>query len=205
MKHNHNPFTKEYAEGYKRSHLKEVDFDYKKDYVEYLIIDSMYQDYDMLDVGCGTGGYWRLLKNSKSIHGIDYSPAMIEAGNELKNLYDFKNTSFSCEDFEKYIPDKKFDVIKMLNWGGYRPYSLEIIKKTYEALKEGGMAVFPIRMPDNFRDKIRMFLGKEKIKLSEKQFKKYLSNFKNFDVLFSMKIQRHGSTAIFFVKKTDTK
>jgi ubiquinone/menaquinone biosynthesis C-methylase UbiE len=188
----------EYVDSYKESHLKPVSGEYRIDYISLLIIDWLYRGYSLLDVGCGTAGYFRLLKNYKSLHGLDYSNKMLKAADELSGLYNLKNIKWTCSSFGDFITSDKFDVVRLGVYGTYEPITKDIINKVYGLLNKGGMAVFSIHPPKNYKERIKILLKKEKIKISNKSFTKYL--LKNSKFKICMEIKR-GRQFIFFCKK----
>lgn len=67
-----------------------------------ILADGFMKDYNLLDIGCGTAGYFRLLKNYQSIMGLDYSQKMIKAAERLMSEWGLRDISFWNDSFEKF-------------------------------------------------------------------------------------------------------
>jgi len=107
---------------------------------------------DILEIGCGTGNYTRLLKNrfpDAYITAVDISPGMIEVAKEK-----FKNgrVRFYIEDGENLNIDKTFNLItssSVFQWFDNPKSSFE---KYSRMLTKNGTFVFSAFGPDTFKE-----------------------------------------------------
>ncbi len=142
---------------------------------------------NILDIGCGTGNYTRLLRNKfphAQIKALDISQNMVEIA---KAKFDYEKIEFIVADAEKAENSGRFDLISSnvsFQW-------FEDLRKALfqykELLKEKGVVLFSIFGPDTFvelnsslaelyGDNVciasRNFIGKDKIvKILERIFK----------------------------------
>ncbi len=136
-----------YAELYAASHAnKEGGFDYKLGYAALLLLDQLLPEgYSLLDVGCGTGGYHRMLKRYGRIVGLDFSPEMIKKAEELKARFGLANIDYRTVRFEDFQDTACFDGLSLIGvFGWYTPWKGKeamLIKAAF-CLVEGGIAVF---------------------------------------------------------------
>ena len=146
-----DPGSKEYADHYVSTHVDESDeFTYKTGYLEFLLIDVLFEQYTMLDVGCGTGGYYRLLRNYRHITGLDFSPHMINAATQLKTDQGIERVDFVCGRFDDFDPGKKrYDVVRCTVVGWYEPWSMASLERVHGLLNEHGVAIFCAIPPDS--------------------------------------------------------
>lgn len=132
----------EYAEEYAASHRVPPGLNYKRSYLHLVMIDALLSDYVLFDVGCGTGGYFRLLRNYRKIIGLDFSKAMIDKARDLAKELRLERVDFVCRKFEDYDPPKSFDAMNLAGAiGWYVPWMGKghILKKTHAMLKPGGL------------------------------------------------------------------
>lgn len=134
-----------YADIYASSHAVEKDSpQYRLRYAWYLLIDgALPAGYSLLDVGCGTGGYHRLLKRHGYIVGLDFSQEMVQVANALKLANDLKNIEYVTGKFEDYRSTTRFDVLSLVGvFGWYVPWRgrADILRRTADLLKPGGLA-----------------------------------------------------------------
>src|SRR5713226_7893653 len=146
-----DPGSKQYADHYIATHLSIPDFwAYKNGYLDIVVVDSLFREYTMLDVGCGTGGYYQLLKNYKHITGWDFSHYMIEAALKLKTDLSLCNVDFVCARFEEFESNQKFDIVRVPGvFGTYMPWTLQALSKVCGLLNDGGVAVVSIFPPNS--------------------------------------------------------
>jgi len=112
----------------------------------------------ILEIGCGTGIYTRLLHDrygDAEITAVDISEKMVEIAREKLTG---KNISFMIADGEQITPDGKLDLITSnasFQW-------FENIEETLElftgALADGGMLCFSMYGPETFKE-FREVLG----------------------------------------------
>lgn len=128
-----------YVGHYKKSHT--YDMDYKISYVEYSIINNIFdKPFTALITGCGTAGYLSLLSNAKKVTGIDLSQKMIDAAREInkdKNL----NLEFIKDDVRTFPSHGKdsYDFIEVGMLGSYIPFDIKLIQKYFDMLEAGGV------------------------------------------------------------------
>jgi SAM-dependent methyltransferase len=150
-----------YAENYAISHRGRPTFDYRCGYICSVLIDALLTDYILLEVGCGTGGYFRLLRNYKKIIGLDFSKAMIDQGRELANELGLKRIEFVHEKFENYDAPELIDAINLAGViGWYVPWvgNEHLLYKARVMLRPCGLAVFSFVKPRNWPQSIKAIL-----------------------------------------------
>lgn len=145
-----DPGSKEYADHYVSTHVDESDkFVYKTGYLDVLLIDALLEQYTMLDVGCGTGGYYRLLRNYRAITGLDFSPYMVNAATQLIADQNVENVDFLCGRFEDFdFGQKRYDVVRCIVVGWYEPWNMASLQKAHSLLNQNGVAIFCVIPPD---------------------------------------------------------
>jgi ubiquinone/menaquinone biosynthesis C-methylase UbiE len=94
--------------------------------------------HDALEIGCGTGGFARLLaKRSQNVLALDLSPEMIRIAREGSN--EFPNIEFELADVrERVFPVESFDCIATIATLHHLPIR-EILMKMKAALRPGGV------------------------------------------------------------------
>jgi len=94
----------------------------------------------ILEIGCGTGEFSRLLAGrAEEVLAIDLSPQMIRLAQESSKLY--PNIDFARGDVMTYhLPDDQFDCIATLTTIHHLPTET-IMKRIKKALKPGGIFV----------------------------------------------------------------
>ncbi|MFA6171575.1 MAG: methyltransferase domain-containing protein [Patescibacteria group bacterium] len=192
--------TPEYVAGYKDTHLKPINFDYKLGYLFFLITDTLLDNYRLLDIGCGTAGYYRLAKNLKELVGLDYSKRMIATANELNALNKPYKSEFINSTFDQYNAVKKFDAILDNVSGNYLPHSVVRLKKIAEALNNNGLCVFHIQPPAGLKERLGILIkNRASYKITEKKF---LSMVKENGCLTTIFSYKKRDRITFFLKKS---
>jgi len=194
--------SKEYAEHYVASHRNISDeFAYHLGYADLLLIDSLLSDYVMLDVGCGTGGYYRLARRYNRIDGIDFSAPMIDAAKKLKIEMGFKNVEFTCDTFESFTASEKYDVIRMPGiYGWYLPWHgrTDVLNKVSSLLQGGGIAVLSYVAADTLTRLIKSSVFPSRtVAIRQNKFLAMLEA-AGLDVLFRLEMPH---TTLVFVQK----
>lgn len=106
----------------------------------------------ILEIGCGTGNYTRLLRakfKKAKIKAIDISARMVEVAKEKLNN---KQIEFIVEDAETMPPEEKADLITSnacFQWFNNLEKALE---RYCESLNKNGIISFSIFGPDTFRE-----------------------------------------------------
>lgn len=149
--------TVAYADLYAKSHTV-VDINYVLGYADLPIIDQI-PGYSMLDVGCGTGGYYQLLKNHARIIGLDFSEPMIQRAEILTKALGIERVEFVHTLFENFTTTDKFDVIRIPGvYGFYLPWTFPVMLKVKSLLNDNGLAVLgaitPKTLPQRFKKAI---------------------------------------------------
>jgi len=105
-----------------------------------------------LDIGCGTGGFARLLAGrSERVLALDFSPMMIQVAREKSAA--FPNIAFQLADAVTYdLPDDTFDCIASIATFHHLPME-EMFQKIRRALKPGGMlTILDLYQPQGLGD-----------------------------------------------------
>ena len=97
---------------------------------------------DILDFGCGWGGFLRNIKNYKSLSGVELRKECI---NFIKNNIKKINISDNINSF-----DKKFDIITMFHVLEHIPYQTEILKVLKSKLKNKGKIIIEVPHAEDF-------------------------------------------------------
>jgi SAM-dependent methyltransferase len=94
-----------------------------------------------LDIGCGTGGFSRLLaQRSQHVLALDLSPQMIRIAQERSTR--FSNIEYQTADVLKYeLPTAHFDCIVSIATLHHLPLE-EMLSRMKDALKVGGTLLF---------------------------------------------------------------
>ena len=97
---------------------------------------------DILDFGCGWGGFLRNIKNYKSLSGVELRKECI---NFIKNKIKKINISDNINFF-----DKKFDIITMFHVLEHIPYQVETLKVLRSKLKNEGKIIIEVPSAQDF-------------------------------------------------------
>lgn len=151
-----------------------------------IILDNakVFEDIDVLDVGCGTGVLfpYYLQRNVKSITAVDLSPEMVKIAKTK-----FPQADVICGDAENITFDRQFDVIMIYNAFPHFPNPDELIENLSKALKAGGRICIAHGMSKKELDEIHMkSAGKVSNILPEcDELAKILSPYFNVDIKIS--------------------
>ncbi len=185
----------EWVAYYTKSHLS-AGFDYRESHLPYLVIDGLLEKYNLLEIGCGTAGYLKLLKNLDHFTGIDWSEKMVNVARKLNPEHEF--TAVLFEDFQS---QKTFDVIIDFVTGMYDRPSQKNIDKIFSLLNKNGIAVISVRahritLKERIGDVIRR---RKNLKISEREMQRICEK---WNKLFSIS-KRSGSLdiEIYFLQK----
>lgn len=120
--------------------LADEDWDHNEHYHRYLLSRIPEQCRHILEIGCGTGKFTRLLAGrAEKVLALDLSPEMIRLARERSQLY--QNIEFVRADVITYpLPDNQFDCIASLTTLHHLPFE-DILKKIAKALKPGGIFI----------------------------------------------------------------
>jgi 2-polyprenyl-3-methyl-5-hydroxy-6-metoxy-1,4-benzoquinol methylase len=193
--------NKAYADHYKTFHRKfKNTSSYPINFLYLLILDKIFlKKYNLLDVGCGSGIFYRLLNNYKSILGLDFSKTMIELA-EKKNSK--RNIRFENTYYEKFHSNSKYDAISLVGvYGHYISWlnSFDVIKKSHELLNKNGILIISYSPPTNLFELLKTILFPNKTKCIKKdKIVKIFSNYRFLPIFFS---SGNNMSWIFFKKK----
>ena len=97
---------------------------------------------DILDFGCGWGGFLRNIKNYKSLSGVELRKECINfIINNIKKI----DISDNVNSF-----DKKFDIITMFHVLEHIPYQIETLKVLKSKLKNRGKIIIEVPHAEDF-------------------------------------------------------
>ena len=196
----------EYSESYFKLH-KDTDpsnFNYRLSYGYWFLVDSLMQNYSLLDVGCGTGGFYRLLSHHKSILGIDIMPEMIQQAHSLNEISKVANSSFQCVDFKNLEVSQKFDIISLSGVYGWYVSWLKsewALQKAVSLLKNGGLLVVSHVSPTTVFEYLKyLFLRSKTIVIPEDRIV-IMAKRSNLKLVLSLK--NDGSPSRYLIFKKD--
>jgi ubiquinone/menaquinone biosynthesis C-methylase UbiE len=120
--------------------LSDEDWNHNAHYHGYLISRIPEQCRQILEIGCGTGEFSRLLAGrAEKVLAIDLSTQMIHLAREYSKPY--PNIEYVSGDVMTYqLPDNQFDCIATLTTIHHLPIE-PILRKIRKALKPGGVFV----------------------------------------------------------------
>lgn len=192
-----------YAEVYAKHHRETGDtLDYKAWNIDLLALDALLTDYRLLDVGCATGGYLRLIKNHAHVVGIDFAETTVTKARELCAEFGIRRVEFVVSLFETYPADQLFDAVRLRGtFGAYQPWatSLGAIDKTRDILKDGGIAIASHYRPRHFIHALKAALiPKRTLAITPRRFRKMWES-RGFAQVFSIEMPH---AMITFFRKT---
>ena len=97
---------------------------------------------DILDFGCGWGGFLRNIRNYKSLSGVELRKECI---NFIKNNIKKIDISDNINSF-----DKKFDIITMFHVLEHIPYQIKTLKLLKSKLKNKGKIIIEVPHAEDF-------------------------------------------------------
>jgi len=104
--------------------------------------DKILKGKDIIDFGCGWGGFLEQVKNYKSLSGVELRKECI------KHIYkNIKKINIS-NDINSF--DKKFDVITMFHVLEHMPYQIETLKILKSKLKNKGKIIIEVPHAEDF-------------------------------------------------------
>jgi len=107
---------------------------------------------NILDFGCGWGGFLRNIKNYKSLSGVELRQ---ECLNYVKNNFKKLNISDNVNSFKH-----KFDIITMFHVLEHIPYQIETLKVLKSKLKNNGKIIIEVPHAEDFlilQDELKEF------------------------------------------------
>lgn len=112
------------------------------DYRRAVQFEKNLKNKDILDFGCGWGGFLRNLKNYKSLSGIELRKECI---NYLRKNVKKIDISDNINSF-----DKKFDIITMFHVLEHIPYQIKTLKLLKSKLKNKGKIIIEVPHAEDF-------------------------------------------------------
>jgi 2-polyprenyl-3-methyl-5-hydroxy-6-metoxy-1,4-benzoquinol methylase len=111
-----------------------------------------FKNKNILDFGCGWGGFLRNIKNYKSLSGIELRKDCIK---HIKTNIPRITVSDNLETF-----DRKFDLITMFHVLEHMPYQVDILKVLKSKLKNKGKIILEVPHAEDFlilQDELKEF------------------------------------------------
>jgi SAM-dependent methyltransferase len=166
----------EYVRGYHDSHVKPETVEYRLSYLPMIALDGLLRDYSILDIGCGTAGYYRLARNVRAITGVDYSQRMLDSALELAKRYGYAGkVRFIKASFDEFEGKETYDAIRAGVYGSYEPINAALLARLHAMLNPGGFLVVGVSPPRGWRQKLRDSLNLPVNKMSEAKFERLAS------------------------------
>ena len=104
--------------------------------------EKILKNKDILDFGCGWGGFLRNIKNYKSISGVELRKECVNyIKNNIKKINISNNINFV---------DRKFDIITMFHVLEHIPYQVETLKLLKSKLKNKGKIIIEVPSAQDF-------------------------------------------------------
>lgn len=122
------------------------------DYRRVKQFENMIKNKDILDFGCGWGGFLRNLKNYKSLNGVELRKENI---NFIRRNIKKINISNNINSFEK-----NFDIITMFHVLEHIPFQIETLKILKSKLKRKGKIIIEVPHAEDFlilQDELKEF------------------------------------------------
>lgn len=176
-----NPVTgkqagRAYAEAYAAAHQNISDFELRLWNSDLLVIDSLLSNYAMLDVGCGTGGDLRILRNHRRVLAVDFSEHMIEEAERLAPQLGLARIEFRAALFQNLVENETFDVVRIRGTVGcYEPWpgNEGAIDKVKRLLVPNGIAIASYYRPPNLIHSIKSVIApRQTLAITERRFRR---------------------------------
>ncbi|MFL6713144.1 MAG: class I SAM-dependent methyltransferase [Sulfurifustis sp.] len=165
-----------YAQKYALTH-ETISPDYVFGYLDIPILDRLFENYSLLDVGCGTAGYYQLLKNYRRIVGVDPSVEMLVEAEKFRSRFGWRNVEFVNSRFEDVDIKEQFDIVRIPGiYGFYASWSIDAMHKVRALLKPSGIAILGAVVPRSIYRRVRkLVLGPLSKTIFESSFHKLLA------------------------------
>lgn len=173
----------QYTNRYLSGHSAPIDhFEYRLGYWHLLLVDRIFQsDYSLLDVGCGTAGYHKLLSNCGQVTGLDRSKTMIKAANQLSKKSESKcKSTFIQSNFDTWGTTEKYDVVDLSGtFGWYESWhdKEHIIDKGLSLLNKSGILIVSFVPPKTIFQAIKaMFFPSRTVIIKRQKMVRMIRN-----------------------------
>lgn len=91
----------------------------------------------VLDVGCFTGGFLTLMeKKGADVNGLELQDEAVEIANK-----ELGGRVFKADVTTYTFPQKKYDIISLLGLIEHVPYPMDLLNRSYQLLKKGGILI----------------------------------------------------------------
>lgn len=149
-------------------------FQYCSGYWQLLLVDQIFQsNYSLLDVGCGTAGYHKLLSKCGKITGIDKSKTMINAAKKLSRSDSKQKSTFIHSNFDTWDTRDHYDVVDLSGtFGWYEPWhdKERIIEKGLNLINNSGILIVSFTPPKTILQAIKaMFFPSRTVVIKRKK------------------------------------
>lgn len=184
-----------YAEAYAASHRAAGDsFEARLAVEDLILLDGLLRDYRLLDVGCGTGGHLRFLKNHKFVTGLDFSAPTIDQARELQAELGIDHVDFVVAKFENFAAElEAYDAVRLRGtFGAYQPWpaSTEAIAATRRLLRPGGIAIASYFPPPGIAHWMKsLIFPKKTLAIAPGEFARMWTA-RGFDFMFDIRLGR---------------
>ena len=158
---------------------------------------------DVLDFGCGLGGFLRNLSGAKSLNGVELRKECIEY---IKKNISRININDNINSFKQ-----KFDIITLFHVLEHIPYQIEILKLLKSKLKKNGKIIIEVPHAEDFlilQDELKefrdfTFWSEHLILHTSKSLKKVLSKagFKKINIQFYQRYNFRNHLGWFLKRK----
>ena len=127
----------------KKSIIKKLNTSINEDdYRRVTQLEKNLKNKDILDFGCGWGGFLRNVKNYKSLSGVELRKECIH---HIKNYIKKIEISDNINSF-----DRKFDIITMFHVLEHVPYQIQTLKILKSKLKNKGKIIIEVPHAEDF-------------------------------------------------------
>jgi SAM-dependent methyltransferase len=173
------------------------------------MVDICKTEHSVLYIACGTSGYMRLFNNIKRFVGVDFSKKMILASKRESKKYEI-SSEFHCSTFENFQTEEKFDVVWMGPYGHYVPFTLEVLIKARDYLRENGFVLYSTPDPmykgryGKFKEFVKCMLYKKTFKYDRVKNIESMMQKANLDKILKLRMKTTEGYSIFWIGKKTT-
>jgi SAM-dependent methyltransferase len=117
------------------------------------ICDRFGRDIDVLDLGCGTGRYFRAVRHARTLTGVDASPAMLAEARAPVAAADISVASIDLVQADIVTYDggaARFDLVYAIGvLAEHTPFDGRVVSNVFRWLRPGGRFAFTTVHPDS--------------------------------------------------------